>query len=172
MKLAGESNTSQRGMAVAMTLATAVALLLGWGVLLDAFFRYGGGGWASKGREAFSLLERWLTSPGDPNWYAIGALIWGLGFTAFLTWMRTQYVWWVFHPAGFAVSGTWSMALFAPSILVSWIAKTAILHYGGMGAFAPASTLFMGLILGEFVAGAGWGVSGIWMHRGMYNFLP
>jgi len=172
MKLAGESNTSQRGMAVAMTVATAVALLLGWGVLLDAFFRHGGDGWASKGREAFSLLERWLTSPGEPNWYAIVSLIWGLAFTVFLTWMRTQYVWWVFHPAGFAVSGSWSMALFAPSILVSWLAKTTILHYGGMSAFAPASTLFMGLILGEFVAGAGWGVSGILMHRGMYNFLP
>jgi len=172
MKLAAESNTDQRGLTVAMLAAAAVALLFGWGVMLDGFFRYGGGPWAGKGREAFSLLERWLTSPGQPNWYAIGALAWGMTFTVFLTWMRTRYIWWVFHPAGFAVSGTWSMALFAPSILVSWLAKTLILHYGGMGAFAPASTFFGGLVLGEFVAGAGWGLSGILLHRGMYNFLP
>jgi len=172
MKLAGEAGTSQRGMAAAMMVATAVALLLGWGILLDAFFRHGGDGWASKGRESFSLLEQWLRSPGDPNWYAIGALVWGLIFTVFLTWMRTRYMWWTFHPAGFAVSGSWSMALFAPSILVSWLAKTLILHYGGMAAFAPASTLFAGLVLGEFVAGALWGTSGILLHRAMHNFLP
>ncbi len=172
MKLAAETNTSQRGLAVAIMAASALALVLGWGLLLDAFFRNGGGGWSHKGREAFSLLERWLTSPGDPNWYATGGVLWGLAFTVFLTWMRTRYVWWVFHPAGFAVSGSWSMALFAPSILVGWLAKTLILHYGGMGAFAPASTLFLGLILGGFSAGAGWGVSGILMNRRMYNFLP
>ncbi|MGC9318545.1 MAG: DUF6785 family protein, partial [Armatimonadota bacterium] len=172
MKLAGESGVSQRALAAVMMGAAGFSLLLGWGVLLDAFFRHGGGGWSGKGREAFSLLDQWLTSPGEPNLYAWGGLVWGVAFTVFLTWMRTRYVWWIFHPAGFAVSGSWSMALFAPSILVSWLAKTVILHYGGMSAFAPASTFFLGLVLGEFVAGAGWGTAGILMHRRMYNFLP
>lgn len=172
MKLASETNVSQRGLAAAMMGATALALLLGWGVLLNAFFTYGGDGWAPKGRESFTLLEQWLRSTGGPNWYTVGALIWGGLFTVFLMVMRTRYLWWVFHPAGFAVSGSWSMSLFAPSILVSWLVKSAILHYGGMRAFAPASTFFLGLILGEFVAGAAWGVSGILLHRPMYNFLP
>lgn len=172
MKLADEAHLSQRGLAAAMMLAAAVALVLGWGVLLDAFFRNGGGGYASKGREAFSLLERWLVNPGDPNWFVIGGMLWGLGMTIFLTWMRTRYVWWVFHPAGYAVSGSWSMALFAPSILVSWLVKVVILRYGGMSAFAPASTFFLGLILGEFTAGAGWGLWGILTNTRMYNFLP
>ena len=172
MKLGGEANVSQRGLAAAMMGATALALLLGWGVLLNAFFTHGGDGWAPKGRESFTLLDQWLRSTGATNWYTVGTLIWGGLFTVFLTVMRTRYVWWVLHPAGFAVSGSWSMSLFAPSILVSWLAKSTILHYGGMRAFAPGSTFFLGLILGEFVAGAAWGVSGIFMHQGMYNFLP
>jgi len=172
MKLAGESRVDQRGVALAMTAAVAIALLLGWFIMLDGFFKYGGGGWMYKGREAFSRLELWLNSPGDPNWYGIGALIWGALFTIFLTWMRTRYIWWPFHPAGFAVSGSWSMALFAPSILVSWLAKLLVLRYGGMSSFRPASTFFLGLILGEFVGGAFWGVLGILMHKPMYNFLP
>lgn len=172
MKLASVSNTSQRGLAVAMMGATALALLFGWGLLLDAFFRNGGSAYASKGREAFSLLEVWLVNPGSPNFYVVGAMLWGLAVTIFLTWMRTRYVWWVFHPAGYAVSGSWSMALFAPSILVGWLAKALILHYGGMAAFAPASNFFFGLILGEFTAGTGWGLAGILMNRRMYNFLP
>jgi hypothetical protein len=172
MKLASVTRTDQRGLAAAMTAATALALVVGWAVMLDAFFRYGGEGWAGKGREAFGRLQTWLTSPLETNWYAVASMAWGGLFTIFLTWMRTRYVWWPFHPAGFAVSGSWSMALFAPSILVSWLAKALILHYGGMTAFRPASTLFMGLILGEFVAGTGWGLSGILLHRRMYNFLP
>ena len=64
------------------------------------------------------------------------------------------------------------MALFAPSILVSWVAEDLVLRYGGMRAFRPASTFFLGLILGEFVAGAIWGVVGILLHMPMYNFLP
>lgn len=172
MKLAEVTGTSQRGVAALMMLAVAIALLLGWFVLLNAFSINGGGGWMHKGREAFTRLEQWLTSPGEPNWYATGALIWGALFTIFLTWMRTRYVWWPFHPAGFAVSGSWSMALFAPSILVSWIAKVLVLRYGGMASFRPASTFFFGLILGEFVGGAGWGLAGIIMDQSMYNFLP
>jgi len=172
MKLGTVTRTSQRGLAGAMTLAAAVALVVGWGIMLDAFFRYGGEPWAGKGRETFSRLQSWLISPLETNWYSVAAMAWGAAFTVFLTWMRTRYAWWPFHPAGFAVSGSWSMALFAPSILVSWLAKTLILRYGGMTAFAPASTLFMGLILGEFVGGTAWGLSGILMHRRMYNFLP
>ncbi len=172
MKLADEARLSQRGLAAVMMLAAGVALVFGWGILLDSFFRHGGGGYSGKGREAFSLLQRWLVNPGEPNFYTLGGMIWGLGMTLFLSWMRTRYVWWVFHPAGYAVSGSWSMALFAPSILVSWLAKTLILRYGGMSAFAPASTFFLGLILGEFTAGAGWGLWGILTNQRMYNFLP
>jgi hypothetical protein len=96
----------------------------------------------------------------------------GLATTLLLTFLRSRYVWWVFHPAGYAVSGSWSMALFAPSIFVSWAAKTAILRYGGMASYRPASRFFAGLILGEFVAGTFWAACGIVRHRPMYNFLP
>jgi len=64
------------------------------------------------------------------------------------------------------------MQLFAPSVFVSWLVKTVILRYGGMSSYRPASTFFLGMILGEFVAGTFWGVLGILQHRPMYNFLP
>jgi len=41
-----------------------------------------------------------------------------------------------------------------------------------MSAFRPASRFFLGMILGEFLAGGAWGVLGILMKRPMYNFLP
>lgn len=172
MKLAGITNTAQSGLAVALTLATAVGLICGWGILLDAFFRQGGEGWAYKGQEAFSRLQSWIESPPTTNWHATIAVFVGLGITVALAALRTNFTWWPLHPAGFAVSGSFSMALFAPSILTSWLLKVLILRYGGMGAFRPASMFFMGLILGEFAAGAIWGVLGNFLHMRMYNFLP
>ncbi|MHB8997470.1 MAG: DUF6785 family protein [Armatimonadota bacterium] len=172
MKLASVSHVSQRGLAVALTLATAVGLAAGWFILLDAFFRQGGEGWAYKGQEAWGRLQSSLESPIETNWYAGGAIVLGMAFTMFLAWMRTNFTWWPLHPAGFAVSGGFSMALFAPSIFISWLLKVLILRYGGMSSFRPASMFFMGLILGEFAAGAIWGVLGNLLHMHMYNFLP
>lgn len=172
MKLASVSHVSQRGLAIALTLATAVGLVAGWTILLDAFFRQGGEPWASKGTEAWGRLQSSLESPLETNWYGVASVAVGLGFTMALAWMRTNFTWWPLHPAGFAVSGSWSMALFAPSIFVAWLCKVLILRYGGMGSFRPASMFFMGLILGEFAAGAVWGLLGNFLHMPMYNFLP
>jgi hypothetical protein len=170
MKLADETRISQRGLAGAMTGAAVLGILLGWYFMLDGNFRYGGGSW--KGQEAFSRLQGWLTSPGETNWYGVAALLVGGAFTSFLAVMRARFAWWPFHPAGFAVAGGWSMALFAPSILAAWLIKVIILRYGGMGSFRPASRFFMGMVMGEFMAGAFWGLLGILRHQPMYNFLP
>jgi hypothetical protein len=172
MKLAAISGGSQSGLAGALTLATTVGIICGWLILLNMFFVHGGERWAYKGTEAFSRLQQSMESPIETNWYATASLVIGAAFTVGLTAMRTRFSWWPFHPAGFAVSGSWSMALFAPSIFISWLLKVLILRYGGMGSYRPAAMFFMGLILGEFVAGAGWGLLGNLMHRSMYNFLP
>ena len=153
-------------------MAAMVAAPMAWLMMVDAFCRYGGWRQAGKGYEAFNRLTSWLTGGGETNWYAVAALGVGATLTALLAAARLRWVWWPFHPAGFAVSGSWSMALFAPSIFVSWLVKAVILRYGGMTAYRPASNFFMGMILGEFVAGTMWGTIGILQHRPMYNFLP
>lgn len=170
LKVGSESGTNQRSLAVALTLAAALGILLGWFLMLDGGFRYGGRSW--KGQEAFGRLQSWLTSPGKPDWYAIGALLIGGGVTGLLAALRSRFAWWPFHPAGFAVAGGWSMALFAPSIFASWLIKAIVLRYGGMSSFRPASRFFMGMIMGEFLAGTWWGLYGILVKQPMYNFLP
>ena len=172
MKLAERTGASQRRLALALTLAAGLGISLGWGLLLELIHYYGGTTQQWKGWEAFNRLATWLQQPFQTNWHAVGAMALGLVLTVFLSAMRSRFVWWVLHPAGLAVSGSWSMALFAPSIFVSWLIKTVILRYAGMTAFRPAAHFFYGLILGEFVGGAGWGILGIALKRGMYNFLP
>ncbi len=172
MKMAEEVGAGQRAIAAALILAAVIAVPMAWLVMIDAFCRYGGWRQAGKGYETFNRLTTWLRSGQETNWYAVGAMGVGALTTALLAAGRIRWVWWPFHPAGYAVSGSWSMALFAPSIFVSWLAKTVILRYGGMTSYRPASRFFMGMILGEFVAGTFWGLYGIVTHRPMYNFLP
>jgi len=171
MKMASEAKISQPGVSAALMLAAGLGLVFGWYVMLDAYFRYGGQP-SYPGVGAWSRLQGWLEAPAGTNWYAVAAMVVGGLATLGLQVLRSHYAWFPFHPAGFAVSGTWSMALFAPSILVSWLVKYVILRYGGMSSYRPASFFFMGLILGEFVVGAFWGTYGIITHRAMFNFLP
>ena len=172
MKLAEQTGLSQRGLTRAMLLATVLGILLGWTFLLEQAHRYGGTRIAWKGWEAFGRLDGWLRQSATPNLYTIGSTLAGFAFTTFLAAMRSRFVWWPFHPAGFAVSGSWSMALFAPSIFAAWLLKAILLRYKGMTSYRPATFFFYGLILGEFLAGQCWGLLGNALQRPMYNFLP
>ncbi len=172
LKLVEQTGGEQRRMAPTLMLAAAVGLVAGFWALLDACYRWGGSIGAGKGNEAWGRLATWLQSPLETNWYAVSAMGVGGAFTVFLQLMRANFVWWPFHPAGFCVSGGWSMALFSPSIFVSWLVKSILLRYGGISSFRPASMFFFGLILGEFSMGSIWTILGIILRRPMYNVLP
>jgi hypothetical protein len=171
MKLASETNLSQRWLSFVLVLTCMVCLPIGWFMMLDGSARFGNMP-SYPGRESFLRLESWLRSGAPASVYSVAAMGVGLATTVALAAMRSRFTWWLFHPAGYAVSGSWSMALFAPSVFVSWLAKTAILRYGGMTSYRPASRFFAGLILGEFATGTFWVTYGIIKHKPMYNFLP
>lgn len=171
MKMASETHLSQRWLSLVLMLAAVAALPLGWFIMLDGSARFGNMP-SYPGWQSFSRLESWLRSDTTVSVQGLVAMAVGLVTTVGLAALRSRFTWWVFHPAGYAVSGSWSMALFAPSVFVSWLAKTAILRYGGMTSYRPASRFFAGLILGEFVTGTFWAVLGILRRRPMYNFLP
>ena len=172
MKLGEQTHTSQRGLSAAMVVATVLGIVLGWVFLLEMAHRYGGTRIQWKGWEAFGRLDGWLRRGPGMNGFTIVSVLVGYGFTTFLAAMRSRFAWWPLHPAGFAVSGSWSMALFAPSIFAAWVMKAVMLRYKGMSSYRPSTFFFYGLILGEFVAGAWWGVLGNLIQRPMYNFLP
>ncbi len=157
----------------AMAIAIPLGTIFAFWAILHLFYLHGSCGAATgKGYEAFNRLQSWLTSPRQTDWPAVGAMTMGLLFTFLLMAARLRFSWWPFHPAGFAVSGSWSINLFWLSILVAWLIKTVLLHYGGMKSYRPASRFFMGLILGEFLAGSFWNILGCITHRPMYNYLP
>jgi hypothetical protein len=88
----------------------------------------------------------------------------GLGFltTLLLSALRLQFVWWPFHPIGYAIGfsrRTIDWMWF--SIFLGWAVKLLILRMGGMNLYRRALPFFLGFILGEFTMGGVFGFIGV-----------
>lgn len=105
------------------------------------------------GNEPWQKLDSWIVSPQRPDPGSLGAYAFGCLFTLFLAAMRVRFVWWPFHPAGYLVAGSFGLFRLWLPIFVSWLIKSLLLRYGGLKAYRRALPFFLGLILGEFVAG-------------------
>jgi len=105
------------------------------------------------GSEPWQKLDSWISSPQRSDPGTMGAYAFGCLFTLFLAAMRVRFVSWPFHPAGYLVAGSFGLFRLWLPIFVSWLIKVLLLRYGGLRAYRQALPFFIGLILGEFVAG-------------------
>jgi hypothetical protein len=86
--------------------------------------------------------------------------------------LRRRFVWWPFHPAGYALSlSRWNTSWYWFSIFVSWLLKWILFRMGGLKVYRKAMPFFTGLVLGEFMVGAIWTLIGIALERPMYRFM-
>ena len=168
-KIAERMHISSKRLLWAMIIANAAAPLATFWAYLHIMYQRG----ATQsffGAEAFNRLQRWFTYPVSTNYPALSFMGIGLTFSLFLFWMRMKFIWWPFHPAGYAVSGSWSMNNIWFCLLLSWAAKGIILRYGGLKAHRKAIPFFLGLILGEFTIGSIWTIIGIVKDIPTYGF--
>jgi hypothetical protein len=168
-KLAQMAKMNGRRLVVAMILAIVAGTVAGYWARLHGAYGYGSETY--PGYETFNRLQRWLYSQPPVDWGNLSFIIVGFLFALVLMIMRVQFIWWPLHPAGYAVSGSWSMGVFWFSLLVSWIVKISVLRFGGLKIYRRAVPFFLGLILGGFVVGSCWSILGIILHRPMYRFL-
>ncbi len=111
-----------------------------------------------------------LKNPSGPDMIYWGFFAIGAVFTIFLQFMRMRFLWFPFHPLGFAFSTIMLTNKLWFSIFLSWLFKFMILRYGGANIYEKGKTIFIGLIVGQFV------VSGIWLFIDFFtgrtgNFL-
>lgn len=171
MRMQERAGASKRRLALAVMLATVVAAIASFWVSLHLYYDLGA---RAKGRmfsgESFVRLGGWLSAPRGPNWYAMGAIGVGGLFALFLQTMRMNFMWWPFHPLGFAISGSWQMNLVWMPLLIAWLLKSAITNYGGHKTYQTAAPIFLGLILGQFVVGSILNIVSIALHKPSYMF--
>lgn len=175
----GLSLGERRGVPGGQTmLALAVAVVIGavanfWATLQLAYSHgfvtsVTDGSYLSMG--AFSRAASWVRSPSELHTGKLVALGAGGVFTVALLLLRQRYLWWPFHPVGFAASSMWFIGLLWLPMFVAWLLKGTILRYAGHKLYARLIPLFVGLVLGEFFVGGIWGLIGAIGRFTTYRF--
>jgi len=116
------------------------------------------------------LVNSWLNDPKGPNLVGLGGILVGFLFATFLMEMRFRFVWWPFHPIGYAIAADWTTGLIWLPLLIGWAIKGLILRYSSPKAYRNARPFFLGLILGEFALGGFWSLLAMATRRPQYVF--
>jgi hypothetical protein len=158
LRMASRARMNQRHVLSALLIASVVGIVVGLVALVEAGYR--SQTMSGFGTETLTRLQRWLTNPVPPDPIGVALFASGILLVIGVTVLRTKFIWWPFHPVGFAVSvsGWWFM------FMIAWVVKLAILKQGGVTGLRKATPFFMGMILGEFVVGGSWALLGVVMQ--------
>lgn len=126
--------------------------------------------WSSQ--EAWRQLEGWLNADRGFDWGRTIAIVLGFGVYFGLQTVRSIWVWWLLHPAGYAVSTTYYMQHLWMPMAVAWCIKSLAAHYGGRGATRHLQAAAFGLILGDVITGSIWAVYSAITRVETYAFWP
>jgi hypothetical protein len=175
-KMTEYADIDRRWLARAMILATGAAILVAYWSNLTVTFREGAAarcmGFKSwVGWETYNRLASWLQSPTPPDYRATGGMIVGALFMFALKALRFRYTTLPFHPAGYALAISFAMDYFWFAFLVSWLIKVILTRYWGMKVHREGVHFFLGLILGDYVAGSIWAIVGPLIGRVNYKIF-
>ncbi len=177
-KLASTSGIRSRFMLFAILAALCVGILSQFWALISVPYRLGAVHEMSRvpiiyGSEPWTQLQKWLTNPLSPDYWALGFTGIGLLFALFLMLMRMKFFWFPFHPAAYAtVCGSWAVNYIWFSLGIVWVLKLVLLKYGGINAHRKAMPFFLGLILGQFTVGSLWTILGMVFNIPTYGIWP
>lgn len=163
-RLAQEHHMRPRALVLPIMVALAISTVVGMWACLHIFYTYGAlarcqgfANWTVT--ESYGFLENGI-GPGfraEPGrWGALAGAVAGMGA---LAWLRTRFTWFPLHPLGYCI-GPGLIWLWCP-FLIAWALKLVILQYGGLRLYRRALPFFLGLVLGDYVAGALWSLIGV-----------
>jgi len=162
VQLAEAAAGARRRMARAMALAVALAVPLSVWSYLRLMYTHGGlvlNSWFTS-YYANNLYSTWTTSlvlgGQEPQPLAFGTMGIGAATMLGLLTLHRTYLWWPFHPVGYLMGASWPMINFWFPVLVGWLAKWLVLHYGGARCYRRFIPAALGLIFGELCAGGLW----------------
>lgn len=161
-KMAEESKMGDRPMMIAMMLAIVLGIFATFWMHLNLMYRYGASvHGVMYGGETFRRLQSWLTYPKETDYVALRYIGVGFFFTIFLMFMKSRFLWWPFHPAGYVLTTGEGMVYSWFAVFISWAMKLIILKYGGVRAYRRAVPFFLGLILGAYSIACIWSILGV-----------
>ncbi|MGC4043748.1 MAG: hypothetical protein QM758_08070 [Armatimonas sp.] len=177
-KLAQGGGFSPRMLLGPLIFATVVGTIAAFWAHLDVYYTYGAatakvrpalqGGATAPARQAVSMM----ISPLVPDMPGLGGAGFGAAVAIALSLIRQRVSGFWLHPLGYAIGMTNSMEYMWCPFLLAWIMKAITLRYGGIGLYRTALPFFLGLILGDYVIPALWGLWGMLTGYQMYMVFP
>jgi len=181
--LEGMALGDQRGLGgpavlTALAVGVVVATIAGFWSMLHIGYTYGMALNPTSdanylGNSTFIHAASWVSFPQPAQWGRLWGLVGGFTLTVTLLLLRHRFLWWPLHPAGCAASTTTFMGLLWLPMLIAWLIKVPVTHYGGYKLYERLYPFFLGVVLGEFlIGGAFWGLVGTIGRFSVYQFWP
>lgn len=82
-----------------------------------------------------------------------------------------RFYWWPIHPIGYLTAYSSAMRILWVSFFIGWACNALCMRYGGIVLFRKLQYFFIGLIIGDFLMGGGWGFVGLFTDVS-YQVLP
>lgn len=124
------------------------------------------------GRAPFDRIAGYIANPTRMDVPGLLAIFFGMGFTFLLSLLRSRFVWFPFHPAGYVLANTGTMYWLWCPFLVAWTCKVLIIRYGGIKGYRTALPFFLGLVLGDYTISSLWALAGSLLGIRMYRCFP
>ena len=170
-KMAENAGANSRRLVYAMIIAMLLGSLSAFWALLRLSFKWGLD-LIPIGHDSgvFSLLQNRINNPGGTDAPAVAFMGLGMIFTFLLMFIRTRFLWWQLHPAGYALSMNFGIDYIWSCLVFSSLIKWLVLKYGGMGFHRKAAMFFFGVILGEYCVGGFWNLMSVLLQQRTYHF--
>jgi hypothetical protein len=116
----------------------------------------GPGGYNPIGEEGWRRLGQFVGRPPDVDGVTVFQMLGGAALTFAMIAARRTWLGFPFHPVGYAICGSWGTGMVWTPVFLAWILKSLVLRYGGLPLYRASIPLALGVVMGEFTAGAAW----------------
>jgi hypothetical protein len=178
MKMAQTARIRQRVMAVVLLVAIVAGIAVGFWACLAVWYTYGAGSakvepWRTNmGKAPFDVATLYMKNKTTFDGGANAAIVVGMLAVFGLSAMRTKFLWFPFHPAGYVLANTGTMYWLWCPFLIAWFCKVIITRYAGIKGYRAALPFFLGLVLGDYMTSGLWALAGSLLHIRMYRCFP
>ena len=152
-----------------MMFSVCLSAFLTFFAFLQLSYQYGSIG-VGRGHTAYTIIERWLSKPQEFDATFLLATGTGLAVVLGNTVLRLRFIWWQLHPLGYPLAGYYHFERLWFPVLIAWLVKWISLRHGGIKTYRRLIPFFLGLVLGEFICGSGWGIVGLITGERTYTF--
>jgi hypothetical protein len=162
LKLADRGPVPRSGLLVCLVAAVVIGVVSSYVSNLFLMYRYGGAvlhPWFTSyyAKNLFATWASHLIRDGEPARPQAFALM-GVGAATMLGLLNLhhRFTWWPLSPIGYLMGASWPMINFWFPVLLGWLIRTVVLHYGGPKLYRLLLPGFVGWIMAEFLSGGFW----------------